>query len=42
MSYHITGSMCVGVTVWFGWVVWYLYAGWSTTGLFVWDVGVGG
>jgi hypothetical protein len=24
-------SMCVGVTVWFGWVVWYPYAGWSTS-----------
>jgi len=24
MGYHIPGSMCVGVTVWFGWggVVW--------------------
>ena len=22
-------SMCVGVTVWFGWVVWCPYAGWS-------------
>jgi len=22
--------MCVGVTVWFGWVVWYPYAGCST------------
>jgi len=22
-----SGSMCVGVTVWFGWVVWYPYAG---------------
>ena len=21
MSYHIPGSMCVGVTVWFGWGV---------------------
>jgi len=29
MSYHIPGSMCVGVTVWFGWVVWYPYAGCS-------------
>ena len=29
MSYHIPGSICVGVTVWFGWggVVWYPYAG---------------
>ena len=28
--YHVlycSGSMCVGVTVWFGWVVWYPYAG---------------
>ena len=24
-----SGSMCVGVTVWFGWVVWYSYAGFS-------------
>jgi len=24
---YFSGSMCVGVTVWFGWVVWYLYAG---------------
>jgi len=27
MSYHIHGSMCVGVTVWFGWMVWYPNAG---------------
>jgi hypothetical protein len=29
-SFHVLyccGSMCVGVTVWFGWVVWYPYAG---------------
>ena len=26
---YCSGSMCVGVTVWFGWVVWYPYAGWS-------------
>jgi hypothetical protein len=26
MSYHIPGSMCFGVTVWLGWVVWYPYA----------------
>ena len=24
---YCSGSMCVGVTVWFGWVVWYPYAG---------------
>jgi hypothetical protein len=24
---YFSGSMCVGVTVWFGWVVWYRYAG---------------
>ena len=30
---YCSGTMCVGVTVWFGWggVVWYPYAGWSTT-----------
>jgi hypothetical protein len=30
---YCSGSMCVGVTVWFGWgdVVWYPDAGWSTT-----------
>ena len=28
---YYTGSICVGVTVWFGWVVWYPYAGWSTS-----------
>ena len=27
---YCSGSMCVGVTVWFGWVVWYPYAGWSS------------
>jgi hypothetical protein len=27
---YCSGSMCVGVTVWFGWVVWEPYAGWST------------
>jgi len=27
---YCSGSMFVGVTVWFGWVVWYPYAGWST------------
>ena len=27
---YCSGSMCVGVTVWFGWVVWYPYAGWNT------------
>jgi hypothetical protein len=33
---YCSGSMCVGVTVWFGWggVVWYPYAGWSTALLF--------
>ena len=25
MSCHIPVSMCVGVTVWLGWVVWYPY-----------------
>jgi hypothetical protein len=24
---YFSGSMCVGVTVWFGWVVWYPDAG---------------
>ena len=24
---YCSGSVCVGVTVWFGWVVWYPYAG---------------
>ena len=24
---YCSGSMCVGVAVWFGWVVWYPYAG---------------
>ena len=30
---YCCGSMCVGVTLWFGWggVVWYPYAGWSTS-----------
>ena len=28
---YCSGSMCVGVTAWFGWVVWYPYAGWSTS-----------
>jgi hypothetical protein len=28
---YCSGSMCVGVTVWFGWVVCYPYAGWSTS-----------
>jgi len=23
---YCSGSMCVGVTLWFGWVVWYPYA----------------
>ena len=27
---YCSGSMCVSVTLWFGWVVWYPYAGWST------------
>ena len=29
---YCSGSMCVGVTLWFGWggVVWYPYAGWGT------------
>jgi len=26
---YCSGSMCVGVTLWFDWVVWYLYAGFS-------------
>jgi len=26
---YCSGSMCVGVTLWFGWVVWYPYAGFS-------------
>ena len=26
---YCSGSMCVGVKVWFGWVVWYPYACWS-------------
>ena len=26
---YCSGSMCVGVTLWFGWGVWYPYAGWS-------------
>ena len=26
---YCSGSMCVGDTVWFGWVVWYPYAGFS-------------
>jgi len=30
---YFSGSMCVGVTVWFGWVVWYPYAGWSTSAM---------
>ena len=30
---YCSGSMCVGVTVWFGWVVWYPYAGWGTSAL---------
>jgi hypothetical protein len=25
-----SGSMCVDVTVWFGWLVWYPYAAWSS------------
>ena len=24
---YYSGWMCVGVTVWFGWMVWYPYAG---------------
>ena len=24
---YFSGSMCVGVTVWFRWVVWYPYVG---------------
>jgi hypothetical protein len=27
---YCSGSMCVRVTVWFGWVVWYRYAGNTT------------
>jgi len=26
---YCSGSMCVAVTVWFGWVVWYPYADFS-------------
>ena len=28
---YCSGTMCVGVTVWFGWVVWYPDAGCSGT-----------
>ena len=28
---YCSGSMCVGVTLWFGWVVWYPYAGRGTS-----------
>ena len=30
---YCSSSMCVGVTVWFGWVVWYPYEGWGTSAL---------
>ena len=32
---YCSGSMCVDVTLWFGWggVVWYPYAGWGTSGI---------
>ena len=28
-GFYCSGSMCVGVTLWFGLVVWYPYAGFS-------------
>jgi len=28
---YCSGSKCIGVTLWFDWVLWYPDAGWSTT-----------